>query len=52
MKKIYFKPEVRVVPLRHRLHLLQGSKVDYVGGNSDLRYVGSDDGDEEDVIIR
>ena len=51
MKKNYQKPAMRVVQLQHRCQILAGSEVHSLGGNSNMRYAGSDDPDDE-VIIR
>ena len=42
MTKNYQKPAMRVVKLQHRGQLLQTSEVKSIGGNSGMRYGGSD----------
>ena len=42
-RKDYQKPAMRVVKLQHRGQLLQTSEVKSMGGNSGMRYGGSDD---------
>ena len=50
MKKNYQKPAMCVVQLQHRCQILAGSEVHSLGGNSNMRYAGSDDDYEEGII--
>ena len=44
MKRDYKKPTMRVVELRNNHHLLSGSPVDSVDGNTNLKYRGGGSG--------
>ena len=44
MKKIYMKPDMKVVVLQHRCQILAGSEVRGVSGNGDMDYGGGGSG--------
>ena len=59
MKKIYLKPEIRVVPLRHQMQLLVGSGSRAIKAvNSDLSgadailLADEDEEEQEDIVAR
>ena len=44
MKKIYMKPDMKVVKLQHQCHILSGSEVRGIGGNADVDFGGGGSG--------
>ena len=50
MKKEYVKPNMLVVELQRRSCILLYSKVEDVKGNSGMKYGGSDENDQDEII--